>query len=556
MVFAEESIRRYNENMSFVYEAARNQPVALYMMDDDSPFQDHSGYNRNATAIGGTPSKHISLASGATWATVLENTITAEFDSPVFQAGSETKSFSLGAWVRVINQDSTAEQQILGNQNQMDGLTIKGTVVSFVTKYIGVPEARASYDLQHHRAVYVLGVHTKDKNSLYIDGELVSELTLSEDQQRSDFSGATSKLFSGGTSSSQRIAVNGIGVYPSALDSESIIRHFEAGRGLPSAADGVISAGGDSLPVSVSNSELILDAWWSTAEDWSMADHNDTAVFKDRLVPQFDGGVSLASEWLDVLSLASTGVTSIYGISMNWDGEGVRLSASIDGETWESVERGKKISLIPEGFDPTDKELYIRASFSGGFENDNAYLDNLNVIGTATPASPMLSGRTITLTGATQEREHPPLQLHENWGVEIDPGGSLVISSDTSEDSEPKRSIELWIKRKGETPTFSITGDTYINGTAGTELPQDQWVLMHIVSSTNITGDITITGPAQVGHIGLFSTPLSASQVDFQYKFYTGTNRFIAGDNSVIRVTDSPAPIKIYAHDWAIQASG
>lgn len=549
----------YNQSMSFVLEALRNKPLALYLMDDTSPFQDYSGYNRTASAAGGTPPKHISLCKGAAFATVLGNSITATFASPVFNQGFEHQSFSLEAWVRVISPNATpVEQQVLGNSGRMDGLTIKGTVVSFVTKYTTAPEARASYDLQQEQSVNLIGVHTKDKNSLFVNGELVSEVSLTEEQQADQFAPTSASLSSGSASSTQLIAVNGIGIYGSALDQVAAARHNLVGRNLPDGEEVVGSNEGDRIPLSLANANLFLDQWWSTEEDWKLADLSGVAVRDDRLVPQFDGDVSIHGEWLDTFALSTANTTSVYGVAFNWDGIGANIEVSLDGTTWEAVQRGVKVETIPAGFDPTNKVLLVRVTFPGGITNDESFLDNLNAVGLLTSTAPSVAGRVVSYVGATQEREYAPLTLHENWGVEIDAGGTVTISADTSDEASPARTLELWIKATGATnPTVSMTGTTYINGVAGsTTLPVDQWVLMHIVAAANVTGSITINGPAQVGQVGIYETALSASDVAGLYAQYVGTNTLRVGDNSLVQVAESANPVKIYAHDWSIQSSG
>lgn len=545
--------------MSFVLEALRNKPVALYMMDDTSPLQDYSGYNRNATVTGGTPPKHASLCKGATYASVLGNSITASFDSPVFKQGYESQSFTLGAWVRVITaNDVSVEQQILGNATKMDGLTISGTVVSFVTKYLNAPESRVSFDLQQERAVYLLGIHTKDKNSLFVDGELVGEVTITPEQQADQFVATAATLSSGASTGTQLIAVNGVGLYGKALDQVAASRHVLVGRNVPSADEVTGSNAGDRIPVSLANANVFLDQWWSTEADWKAAELKGVAVVDDRLVPQFNGDTSIYSEWVDTFALTAVNTTSIYGVSFNWDGEGAKVEVSLDGTTWEEVHRGTRVETIPEGFNPTDKVLIVRISFAGGIVGDSSFIDNLNGVGISSASAPSVAGRVVSHHLATQEREYPPLQLHENWGVEISDGGHLEISPDTSAEASPARTLELWIKATGAAnPTVSMTGTTYINGATGsTTLPLDQWVLMHIVAPANFVDLIEISGPAQVGHVGIYETALTAADVARLYSEYIGTNTLRVGDNSIVQVAESAAPIKIYAHDWSIQSSG
>ena len=541
--------------MTFALEALRDKPLALYLLDDTSPFQDHSGYGRTATSTG-TPARHAALVNGLSSAQVFDGTTTCAVASPVFKQGYEQQSFSLEVWVRPLSVVNT-EQQILGNSAQLDGLTISGTTVSFVTKYLTAPEARVSYDLQQLRAVNLVGVHTEDKNSLYVDGVLVAEVSLTEEQQADDFAPTSSNLNITSTATGTALAVNAIGIYGSALLQESITRHYNIGRNLPNGAEVIGAFFGDRIALSLNNANLFLDQWWSTREEWEAADLQNVAVLNDQLVPQFDGDTSIAGEWVDTFAIGSAGATSIYGVSFNWDGIGAVVEVSLDDVTWETVERGKNVAMIPAGFDPTDEVLMVRVSFPGGIVGDTSYLDNLNAVGVISGVSPVMAGRTVTLTNATAEREYDPLAMHENWGVEIATGGNVTISADTSVDASPTRTLEMWVKRTSTTaPTFSVTGTTYINGEVGATLPINQWSLVHIVAAADVATDVVITGPAQVGQVGIYDTALSAATIEAVYAEYVGTNILSVGDNSVLSVTNSTPPVKIYAHDWSIQSSG
>lgn len=558
MVFAEGRIPQYNKNMSFVYEALRDKPVALFMMDDTSPFQDYSGYGRSGSASGGTPPKHIALVNGVNYASVFGGSITGSFPVPVFIQGKEYQSFSLEAWVRTLGT-GTSEQQILGNTGRMDGLVINGTVVSFVTKFLTAPEARVSYDLQMGRAVQVVGVHNADKNSLYINGELVGEVTLTEEQQADSYVSTTNRLYCGTTSGSQKIAVNALGVYGHALDQVAISRHHLVGRNLPNGEVVSDSNGGDHIPVSLSNSNLFMDQWWSKTDEWEDGEFRDTAVIDDRLVPQFDDEVSIPGDWMDSVVIETPDAEPIFGVVFNWDGVGAKVEVSIDDDNWVEVSRGTKVPVIPEGYIPGDDVLGVRVSFAGGIQSDTSYMDNLNAVGLLTATTPEASGRTVTFSGATQEREYEPLELHDNWGAEIQQGGTITISPDIAEeDPLPARTLELWIKATGPTnPSVSMTGTTYINGSSGTAtLPQGEWVLMHVVSSTDVNGSITISGPAQVGQAAVYDIPLTSSEIASLYDMYTGNDAVAINDQSSIQITESAEPVKMYAHDWSIQASG
>lgn len=544
--------------MTYTLDALQDRPLGLFQMDDSTPFTDYSGYDRVATATANAGST-VSLIKGASYGQVLHNTAVASFASPVFKQGSEAEPFTIGAWVKVVSPSGFSEQQVLGSPGQMDGLVINGNQISFVTKYLTAPEARCTYDLQTRRAVAVWGIHTKDKNMLYVNGVMVSEVNLTEEQQDDSFIATGTSLSSGASSGTQRISVNGVAFYPYALSAESILRQYNSGKDTPSIESISDTFSGDTLPVSTEVSKVFLNQWWQTEDDWTQAQLLNVAVLDSKLVPQFEEDTSVSGEWRDSFAIDSANSTSIYGVVFNWDGEGAVVKVSLDGTSWETVSRGVKVTTIPTGFNPTDTVLQISVSFPGGIVNDTSYLDSLNAVGLLSNVSEVVQGRTITYNNATPEGEFRPMDHNDNFGVEIPTGGSIVVSADAAE-ATPMRTIEIWLKRTSAStnPTFSAAGATiYQNGVnAGGTFTHDHWTLVHVVATADITGTFTITGPGQVGRVTVYDTALTATQITNIYNAYMGTNAVRVADASVINISEPATAATIYAHDWTIQGAG
>jgi hypothetical protein len=453
---------------------------------------------------------------------------------------------------------SDSSQQILSNLNQYDGLSLEGTKVSFSTKYTTAGEAKATYDLGVYRAFTAIGVHTESKNSLFVDGKLVAEVDLTEDQRKGTYVVTDGKLYSGLTTSGSGLAVNAVGIYPLALTGEAIAAMYMQARDVPTGEEVAQQFNGRYIAMSREASNIFMEQTWSTEEDWLNANLLGVAVLNDRLVPQEDeNGVSVAGSWIDSIPLTGAETTSIYGVNFDWDGEGAVVEASVDGTTWASVKRGVNVSVVPAGFDPTDKEVLVRISFPGGITDDTSYIDNLEMVAVRTATSNTIGGHQITLTNAYQQKSYPPIEMRDNWGAEIVSGGSIVIGPDTADPVTDFKTIEVWIKPTGSTaPTISVTGTQYRNGAASSAaLPVGQWTLVHITKATAITGDITITGPAQVGQVVLYESELSAGTVADITRAYTGRAPLLATDSSILTMGAAP-DAKIYAHDWSILGAG
>lgn len=544
--------------MTFLLDAQREKPVAIFMMDDTTPLQDYSPFARTATTSGGTPTQHSALCKGAAWAPVFTNTVVANYaNTPVFIQNFETNSFSLECWLRVVNTTSSGDQKVLSHTDAYDGLVINGTVVKFITKYTTAPDSICSFDLQSSHAAHVVGIHSETKNSLYVNGVLVDEDPLSDVQQADTFLSSATGMISGTTAASQSIALNGVSMYSSALSGDVILRHFNMGRDLPQVNDVIASYAGDYFQVSVPNMDIFLDQTISTLDDWNLGFFDNAAVIKETLVPTFDdSGTSVAGSWHKSIVLDITGVTSIYGVQFDWDGNGATVAVSLDGTTWENVTRGINCTTITPATDPTDKVLQIRVSFPGSILSDTSYVDNLSIVGFVSSTTLTMAGRNAVMTSAHPEREHQFTEYSDQQGMEIQSGGTLVISADTL-DSTVARTLEVLVCRKGTNPTFSMSGTAYNNGVSGsTTLVDGQWTLLHIVAGSDVSGTITITGPCQIGYVGIYPVALTSTQVASIYAQYVGTDAPLLSDSAIISMTELTNASKIYSQDWAITASG
>lgn len=583
--------------MSTILEAIRDKPLAAFKLDSTAPYQDYSGYNNTGTATG-SPQKSTALSSGVQYSTVFDNGSVGKFfaPSPVLKQGYEASPFSLEAWSYPIIRDVTdpTEQQILGRSGLMDGITINGTIVSFVTKYLTSGECRVSYDLQVNRRFYVVGVHNAEKNSLYIDGVLVGETELTDAQKLDQYVlGSDSYLYSGNTTGTTALAMNNVCIYGTGLSPDVINRHFSMGNRHLSFNSVLKGISAVRIPMSQNEGDVFLEQSWSSATDWINASLSDTVVENERIKPRLVSGVSIAGTWTDLFVMSVTDLVSIYGVNMVWDGDGAIVEASLDGIVWETVERGKNLDIIPPGFDPTEKELLIRISFPGGIADDPSYVDNMTVTGFKTGVTPPVHGRDITFTSPAYIRnEHEPVEYSDDWGARL-PHGYVSITEDSTDDPMLPGTIELWIK-PNNTEKFYIDGRTgsgdvsnfllnigdnfysatrmtgYINGNLRTTeaLRVGEWSLIHIVPDTPLSGKLTInagfdssiidtsTGDITVGQIVLYEDALTAAQIADLYESYTSLNVAKANDSSFVQITEPTTAAVIIDADWSIVSAG
>lgn len=473
-------------------------------------------------------------------------------------------SYAGSGWAGAANSTSSylyasdLDQSVLSHTGKFDGLTINGTVVSFTTKYTNGTEARASYDTQINKKIHAIGVHTLSKNILYVNGELVAEADIDYTQQIATFDAPSNVLYAGQTTGARSLVMNNVALYPRALLKEEVARIYAQNN---RQALGVIPKqfAGEDVSVGLGARVPSLDTGWFTNDDWSGAVMTNCVVEDDALSPQMDLGLTMAGTWQDAVNLYTAEVaTPLNSLNMFWDGQNVKVEASTDGgTTWETVSKGVNLSSVPQGFDPTNKQLSVRITFVGGIAS--AYIDNLRVLAytsnTATP--PNERTRTYTNPAVTFD-EQVPFDMKENWGVSLKGGGTLTIGAEQAANEAPMavRTVEVWVRSLGSvsfSSNLTSATNTYSNGTAGLSTPVGEWTLLHFVNTgADITGSITISGDVQVGKVAVYPTALTATQVSQVVANYTGVSKTVQSASGTIAIAEPAAPALIYAHDWSI----
>ncbi len=544
----------------YIGYAVNDKPDGLWALDNANGFFDFSGYGRNGSMLSGTPGTSVAVASGFANSAVYQNTGIARFPTQAFKQGNEAFSFTLEGWVLPIVGTTTAPQAILSHTGQYDGLTINGTVVSFTTKYLTAAAAVLTYDLQSLRAAYVVGMHTNDKNMLYVNGEMVAEIQLTDAQRTDRYIATDGYLYCGQSTSDRKLAVNALAVYNYAVEGERISVHYVQGRKTVTEIAVPPIFGGTLVTTHAGDGTNVYTYTYSKRADWKRGYTTDTAFHGNDLIPMNDTtDTSLPGTWVNVYELDSVPEAQLNGVSLIWDGIGATISASLDGATWETAVNGKNLALVTPGFNPADRVLHIRVTFAGGVVDDPAYLDSLTVVVQASAAQNNTGNRTITVGQPAYRRiDAEPLEYRTDWGLELGTGGTLTIGPDTSSTPMNPRTIEMWVYRNTATnPTINQTGTVYRQGASGNlTFTQGEWTLVHIVTASAVTGNIVITGPAIIGHVALYGTALSQSQSLEIYQSYTGIPRTVSADTSVINVSEPSDAAKIYTFDWSIQSAG
>lgn len=547
---------QYNQDMSFKMVVGEDFPQGAWILDSSGPAHaDYSGYARNgmssATIYG------PALISGAARSLIITNATKFATLVPVFVAGKEEQPFSLEATVRPLGTGS--EQQVLGRDGQMDGIVVNGTVVSFVTKFSTTGEARASYDMKALQAIHVVGVHTKESNALFINGEMVAQVDITAEQQADTFAGSPITLGCGASSSSTTsIMVNGLAVYNSALEYDSILIHYDKVEQGESAEDIAISYGGHLLEVSPALVASRYDIDWSLDEDWNEGGLVAVSAREDSLFPEEVDGVTEEGRWMTAVPLTDAG-TSIYAVSVKWEGDGVIVQTSRDNINWVDAENGVNISTVTPTTSTADLMLYLQVIFPAGRTLENTYLDSLSV--TVHPPSPIpeVAGREVVLDNVSIEIDADVKTFHQDWGFELRNGTITIKASTDAEKFNPK-TIEVWSRKDGTTFADNlVTGSPTrwrTNGGASESYRTGEWQLRHYVFDSGFTGDIVFNGTGQIGHVIMYEDALTNDEIKEIYDAYCGApTKFLTNSDS-LNIYELAGQVDIYEYEWAIEASG
>lgn len=554
------------------------------MLDD---LTDRSGYGNNATQVG-TASYGISLVADSIRSRYLNSANTLSFPVSVYQRGKEHKSFTLLATIRTVGVSS--QQKILSSTAAYDGLTVNGTTIKFSTEYetsaaADLGAATCSHDIGDARKIDVAAVHTPQKNSLYIDGVLVDEVDVSSEQQAGRFKNQTASLVCGETLGSQGLLVNSVAVYGHVLQPEDIYSVYLLNNRRVEASAAQMHGGTD-LPLTFVRVPEIYHKF-NLEESWNFGEHNGTLVDEDSLHAEIQSDLTVAGQWLTSVAIQDEDApVTIDSVNLDWSGVGETVSVSLDGETWTQATKNTNLSIIPEGFDPTGKALFIKVDFTAGLSE--AYVSELEVNGYISDTAPT-GGRTVTYQNpAVVREENVPIMLSDDWGVALDHGW-LEFSQETL--LADFSTIEIWLKIEdndtdfvlfdsrsvGNTtapnesilatgPANNFSGNTtrYVNGVASATGPRTgEWAVVHLVLPAAVAQEFKIntsylggsSGNIKVGKVALYPNQLTAADIDEIVKDYTGINSIVENDPSVVAVAESAQSTSIYGHDWEIVAS-
>lgn len=580
--------------MSYQLQVLADNPFSYWKLDETGPaFPDSAGSLRTADLVG-TIVRHPALVTGSGNALLLSNANHLDMDDPVFNKGYEQRQFSLEAWVKPV--DVTGEVAVMSHSSIYDGLTITPTHITFRTIYQTAGTCEVSYEYETGKSFHVIGVHTNAKNSLYVDGKLVAETDLTEDQQEDAYVFVTTDLVAGQTATGSTVAVDAPAIYSFAVTSDVASKHYAFG--VATATSEAIAGFNDAIYWNFTDEcrNIALKKVWTTAADWATGLLTDAAVVDDTIMPSYsqtetevveDGlivpvyeNTSLPGVWQSSISFGSIPESVVTDARINWKGQGsYSLEYSLDGgTTWLAPSDAGATSL------DNDSVIDIRVTFTGGIIDDTSFVESIEVVayldkyfrGSRTDRTAQMSG-----TGVASDAYYEPIEYADINGLRMI-SGAINVSIDDSYDGEEEAGdlevtgFDMWVKpavgnifnasgitvqRSGNTITHSGLSALTVNGvsvtTGTTVFGSDSWYHIAGVFATPANPAMQVGNPGTViAQLSTIYDDITLAGLQQMYAAYLGLPGLVVNDTSDVTIGEGSPATNLYAHVWGITAAG
>jgi hypothetical protein len=512
-------------------------PDAFWKLDDSVPFIDYTG-NASIFTISQASSKGLALNKNVSASHKFSSLSKGSISCRAYERGGD---FSMTLSLYVVNS-GVSNQQVCSSGAIYDGVSVKGTVVSFGTAYAATGEALASYDVGSYRKIDIAGVHTREKNSLYIDGLMVAEVDITPAQQLDSYVTASNTFYAGGSAGAQEILMNSLAIYSKALNSQQVNAIYYGNNAVLD-NDPSLTLAGNSITLSTDINPPVVFKQYNTAEQWS-GGFSENASFNDlNLVPDKIADFTTAGFWESYVELApndeASTTSSVY---MNWDGENVTVQISLQEGVYVNVSKNTSISNL---VGTTETGFIVRVQFTSGVSA--AFINNLRIfVFNKTTVSQPDGDVVVYAAPFVISEEFAPRLLREDWGVRLF-GNSVSVTSAVLN----IKTVELWIRQQG---VFTVSTNLTSTTTYGTAV-LGEWKVLHYTSATNIAGPFVISGNVQVGKVVVYESQLTAPQISNLIPSYTGYSNNKVFETAPVSIVEEANNVKIYSHDWEIVTS-
>lgn len=574
--------------MNFYDYVLRDGPKASYKPNaGGTAWVDISGNGFTNTL--GTQTKTAPLLAGNDYSLIVATSNAFSFSvGEVWKIGKETNPFTIECvFLPLVN---TGDMAIASHQTGTppDGLHIDANNIYFDVKF-GAGRVSAAWEYPDVVEAYVLhAVYTPSKIQLWANAVLVAETSIPDGFLDTGFSQSPDGDLYTGTSSvsTDKGAIDGVSFYNYALTQDQITQHFKAARDVITMEQNVLSQGG-AWRDGVDRNIYLQQVFNSTSSFYSNSMTN-VSISDGELKPALDAttNLSLAGTWVGNVPISSNDISSVAGIKVEWNGNGVfTVQASLDsGSTWNAVTNGELIAGS-QGLNPSGKLVQIKVTFPGGLSNDpaevrditvTAYLDG-NIYGSNN--SRILQANTMTSTSLVRNE---PIESNSRPGIHAY-GNSMILLADADATPTMIRTMEFWVNPKGvvaggggimfDTRGYGGTAymwiqessgqwqwagasAVYINGqsvASGVLARKNEWSHVIFVFPADFNTNVSIAAGQQIAEYNLiatYPTAFTAAQALAQYQNYSKVPVISIVDPAVVTGFEPATPYVLTMRDW------
>lgn len=577
--------------MSYNQRVLNDLPRHFYPLTTGS-FIDATG-RANGESLG-TPVEAPPLVVGGGNSMVFTGNDNFKFSTDIFQTDSVRHPFSLEAWFKPVS--ITGVKGIVGHLNQEDGLTFDGEKISFTTLHGTAGPATASwFPPVTSAAMNVIGVHTGERNELYVNGVRVASVTLEEEQILSSYQVDSAPGFLYAGHGPGTVIVDSVAVYAHALTSRQAKLHFLWGRDAPDFRSVIDLRGGTYWDFTDQSAGVAFDFAFSTSSEWSRGQGAQVRTENDMLTPVIENELTADGVWMNGFILSAV-AEAVDGSKIWWDGDGsfVVETSLNDGTTWTVAENGQEVSGIGKGFVTGNQSLQVRITLPAGEPEDTiTKVRSLNIrLYSERLSYPSVSERPAEFFGkvALAQQTHQPIEHDDFMGASLYNGYAKISGGDAY------RTVEAWIKLSREIvdtdrlfdfrdssddanawvnigtghKPIATGGTAYVNGVPASTHPAlvpGRWYLVSTVLDedndqgmtvgSNYTGSLTSNSNISVGFLSTYPVASTQAQIVERYNAYMGIPSVQVTEPTAFDVTDAAtSPVKLYAYSWSTVGSG
>jgi hypothetical protein len=543
--------------MSYNLRVLSDNPLAFWPSGTD----DISGFDNQVSIVGSVDNTNLPLVIGAENSSKLSGTAAITY---IDIDGIATKNFSddqfsIECWVRV-NTTSSLEIPIVGDSSNDIGIFYKKGNIVFS---IGTESIEYTVPFLK-KSLHIVGVYSKNKIILYIDGKIEAEKDLSN----FSFLNESILIKSGPVNNSlDYMLLNCVSFYRSSLTKDQILSHYLENKSL-SPTQIVYPDQGNFFELTDKSISAKYSYSYPANKSWQYFINDNNLYYNSQ--KEFIGVVKGNGDSQSIV--IEDFITIPSGPEMNssrieWDGDnGVSVSVSVDGQNYQSCVNGQPIPQYSLSSFSQTRNLYIRVYFTTS--DDSVYLPSLKFLSISFYNNQKIYSKNSSNYIASQQdipvsnNKYEILSTDNRNGISLKNLSSFYINTTT-----PTKSIEFFYTpysiQNGGLVTSVATGGysessltwssntisksniskIYVNGvdkTSQTNINnlflKDSLHHVVIVFENSIYGEISINKSSVLGgqslyqNLAIYESALSAEKVQDHFNKYVSSQGTIIED--------------------------